>query len=252
MKETKVVLIIQARMGSTRLPGKVLMDVAGKPMLSQQIRRLKECTALDEIVIATTTNPADEPLCKLARREQVGCFRGSEQDVLSRFVGAARQTRADVIVRITADCPLIDPQITDRVIMELTNHVGQCDYASNVLQRTYPRGLDVEALYWDTLLRIDRLAQSQASREHVTTIIRFEQPQIFLCRSVMDAENNADLRWTVDTTADLQLIRLLYDVLDLNSHIAPYSETLAYVRAHPELSQINAGIGDTEITTKPT
>jgi len=236
------VIIVQARMTSTRLPGKVMVHVAGRPMLAQQICRLKECTMADEIVIATTTNLADEPIVDLAHREGVGFFRGSEHDVLGRYVGAARQTQADVIVRITADCPLIDPQITDRVISELINHATECDYASNVIKRTYPRGLDVEAFFFDTLLRMDRLAKSQQAREHVTVFLLSEATEIFLCRSVVDSENNANLRWTVDTEVDLKLIRTLYDALDLGQRMAPYPEILAYVRAHPELTQLNAGI----------
>jgi spore coat polysaccharide biosynthesis protein SpsF len=236
------VLIVQARMTSTRLPGKVLAEVAGKPMLAQQLQRLKQCSAVDEIVIATTTNQTDQPIVELARQEGVGWFCGSEHDVLSRFVGAARQSRADVVVRVTADCPLIDPQVTAKVINDLTHHMVDCDYASNVLERTYPRGLDVEAFFGDTLLRIDRLAQSQAAREHVTIVLRAERPALFLCRSVVDLHNNADLRWTVDTELDLRLIRFLYEKLDLGQYIAPYPEILAYVRTHSVVSQINANI----------
>lgn len=227
-------------MTSTRLPGKVLMDVAGKPMLVQQIGRLKQCALADEIVIATTTNPVDDPLVDIARQEGVGWFRGDEHDVLSRFVGAARQTRADVIVRVTADCPLIDPQVSDRVIGELLTHTPECDYASNVLQRTYPRGLDVEAFFWDTLLRMDRLAQSSQAREHVTVLLRSERPELFLCRSVEDVENNADLRWTVDNAADLDLVRALYHTLNLAAHPVSYREVLAHARSHPELAAMNA------------
>jgi spore coat polysaccharide biosynthesis protein SpsF len=229
-------------MTSTRLPGKVLIDIAGRPMLAQQLRRLKGCAMADEIVIATTTNLADEPLVELARREGVAWFRGSEQDVLARYVGAARQTNADVVIRITADCPLIDPQVTDRIISELVEHMFECDYASNVIRRTYPRGLDVEAFFIDTLLRMDRLAKSKQAREHVTVFLLSESPGIFLCRSVVDKENNANLRWTVDTDADLKLIRTLYDALNLGQHMALYPEILAYVRAHPELTQLNEGI----------
>lgn len=141
----KRVIIVQARITSTRLPGKVLMDVAGRPMLSQQLRRLKQCRMADDIVIATTTNRGDGRIVDLARQEGVGWFCGSESDVLARFVGAARQTQADAIVRVTADCPLIDPHVTDRVIGELIGHASECDYASNILQRTFPKGLDVEA-----------------------------------------------------------------------------------------------------------
>lgn len=235
------IIIVQARMTSTRLPGKVLMDLAGRSMLAQQLRRLKRCAA-DEIVIATTTNTTDDPVIELARREDVGWFRGSEHDVLSRFVGAARQARADLVVRVTADCPLIDPEVTDRVIAELADHHSECDYASNVEERSFPRGLDVEALFFDTLLRADRLGRSAAAREHVTVVIRAERPELFARRSVTDSRNGADLRWTVDTPEDLRLVRTLYEDLDLGTHTLSYGEILQHVRAHPELARMNAGI----------
>src|SRR5439155_7386715 len=163
-----------------------------------------------------------ELIVELARREGVAWFRGSEHDVLARFVGAARQARADVVVRVTADCPLIDPEVTDRVIRELVDHSGDCDYASNVLQRTYPRGLDVEAFFTDVLLRMDRLGRSGAAREHVTLVARSELPHLFLSRTVVDSENNADLRWTVDYPADLVLIHALYGALPLDRRVVPY------------------------------
>jgi len=229
-------------MTSTRLPGKVLMEVSGRPMLAQQLRRLKECQEADQIVVATTTNSADDPVVALARQEEVAWFRGSENDVLSRYAGAARQANADLVVRITADCPLIDPAVTDEVIRELTNNAAHCDYASNVLTRSYPQGLDTEAFFYDVLLRADRLGQSSEAREHVTTFIYAERPELFLCRQVVDTQDNSDLRWTVDTDLDLQLIRTLYERLDMGSRVAPYSEILAYVRAHPELAGLNAGV----------
>ncbi len=238
----KKVIVIQARMTSTRLPGKILMEVAGRPMLAQQIRRLKQCTTVNAIVIATTTNQSDDLVVALAEQEEVDWFRGSESDVLSRFVGAARQAKADVVIRVTADCPLIDPQVVDRITLELMDHATECDYASNVTPRTYPRGLDAEVFFWDTLLRADRLAQSPLAREHVTTVIYSERSELFLQRSVVDKQNNADLRWTVDTPLDLELVRLLYSALDLGKREVPYQEVVAYVRANPELARMNQGI----------
>lgn len=229
-------------MTSTRLPGKVLKEVGGKPMLTQQINRLRICKMIDEIVIATTTNLTDEPVVELAKRENVAYFCGSEQDVLGRFVGAAQQTNADVIIRSTADCPLIDPEITDLVIKELIDYTDMCDYASNIQPRTYPRGLDVEAFFYDTLLRMNRLGKSVASREHVTLVPRSERPELFLCRSVFDTIDNSDLRLTVDTEEDLQLIRQLFDVLGLGSRVASYREIVSYLRAYPELIRMNEGI----------
>jgi spore coat polysaccharide biosynthesis protein SpsF len=210
-------------------------------MLAQQVRRL-QCCAVDEIVVATTVNTADDPVIDVCRKAGVAWYRGSEHDVLGRFVGAARQAHADVIVRVTADCPLIDPAVTNQVIAALLDNAEPCDYAGNVLERTYPRGLDAEALFLDTLLRVDRLAKSPAAREHVTLMVYSERPELFLRRSVTDVQNNADLRWTVDTPEDLEMARTLYTALDLGTTVLPYPEILSYVRAHPEVAQLNAGI----------
>ena len=236
----KTAIIIQARMSSTRLPGKVLMPLAGRPMLAQQIRRLRQCRRADEIIIATTENPSDDPIADLARAERVGFFRGDEHDVLSRFVEAAGEAGAGAVVRVTADCPLIDPEVTDRVIGELLRHPESCDYAANILDRTWPRGLDVEAFWLDTLLRMDRLGRSAAAREHVTIVARSECSELFLRRSVADAEDNSDLRWTVDTAEDLEVVRAIYAAM--GGRIAPYAEVLAYARAHPELARINRAV----------
>ena len=190
----KRVMIVQARANSARLPGKVLVDLAGRPMLAQQLARLGQCRQVDEIIVATTTDTNDEPVAMLAREAGVRVFRGSTEDVLSRFVGAAQEARADVVVRVTADCPLIDPEICDRVIAELVEHAAECDYASNVIRRSFPRGLDTEAMFLDVLLRMDRLARSKPAREHVTIALRAECPELFLCRDVVDASDNSDLR----------------------------------------------------------
>lgn len=238
----KSVIMIQARTTSTRLPGKVLSDLAGRPMLAQQLRRVKRCAAADEIVVLTTTNAADEPIVALAEGEGVRWFRGSEHDVLSRYVCGARECGADVIVRMTADCPLIDPAVTDRVIRDLIGHSDECDYASNVIRRTYPRGLDVEAMFRDTLERLDRLVHSAAGREHVTVFLLRERPNLFLSRSLEDTEDNADLRWTVDVPDDLAMMRIIYEELVLDQQWRPYREVLRYVREHPRLGAMNAHV----------
>jgi spore coat polysaccharide biosynthesis protein SpsF len=162
--------------------------------------------------------------------------------VLSRFVGVARQERADVVVRVTADCPLIDPAVTERVITELVERAGTCDYASNSVERSYPRGLDAEALFIDTLLRADRLARTPAEREHVTPIIYAGRPDLFLVHSIVDSRDNSDLRWTVDVAADLEVVRTLYEALDLANDPMGYLQIAAWVRDHPEVMKMNAGI----------
>ena len=236
------IVIVQARMTSTRLPGKVLMDLAGRPLLAQQLRRLARCRLVDDVVVATTANATDDAVVALARSEGARWFRGSEGDVLARYAGAAREARADVIVRVTADCPLIDPDECDRVIAALVSHPARADYASNVVRRTFPQGLDCEAMFADTLERVDRLARSPAVREHVTAFVWHERPELFLIESVADAEDNSDLRWTVDEAADLALVRALYEALGIGERPAPYRELLLYARAHPHLATLNAAV----------
>lgn len=211
-------------------------------MLAQQLRRLKQCRRADDIVVATTTNAEDDPIVGLARVEGVGWFRGSESDVLGRYAGAALDAKADVVVRVTADCPLIDPGLTDLVIEELTSQANQCDYAANIVTRSYPRGLDVEALFCDTLQRVARMASSSSAREHVTHFILRERPELFVTRSVADVEDNSDLRWTVDTGEDLALIRQIYSDLRLGEQSRAFRQVLAHVRSHPHLMVINGHI----------
>lgn len=222
----KRVIIVQARMGSTRLPGKVLEHVEGVPMLALQIERLRRCRSADEIVIATTAAERDEPVVALAEELAVRWYRGSESDVLARYVGAARDAGADVIVRVTADCPLIDPAVTDRVIEALLG--SGADYASNTQVRTYPRGLDTEVFHQDVLRRIDRMADSRPAREHVTYFINYDRPDLFVRESVEDSEDNSDLRWTVDEQADLDLVREIYARFEARD---PGMECHALVRA---------------------
>ena len=233
------VVVVQARTTSTRLPGKVLTDLAGKPLLERELERLAACSAADEIVLATTVNADDDPLVNLADRLGLRWHRGSEHDVLDRYLGAARAAAADVVVRVTSDCPLIDPGEVDAVIAALDSG---SDYASNILERRLPRGLDTEVLWRDTLERTARMAASSPAREHVTWFIHTERPELFVTRSVARPYDAADLRWTVDTPEDLELVRRLYADLDLADRNVTFPEILAHVRAHPELETINAHV----------
>jgi spore coat polysaccharide biosynthesis protein SpsF len=235
----RTVAVVQARMGSSRLPGKVLADIGGDTMLSRVVGRLRAARTIDDVVIATTTNSTDDAVVTEAERLGAAVFRGSEDDVLARYIGAARRAHAGVVVRVTSDCPLLDPEVIDRVVHELRE--ARADYASNTHSRTYPRGLDVEAMYHDTLERIGRLATSPAAREHVTALL-MESPDQFSIRQVKAKRDDSDLRWTVDTLHDLALVQTLYDRLDLDVQILPYHEVVAHVRAHPELAAVNAHV----------
>ena len=240
--------IIQARMNSSRLPGKVLMEVAGQPILSHQIRRVEKSKSVKNIVIATTISRSDDAIENLADRLGVGCFRGSESDVLSRFAGVARMVHADIYIRLTADCPLIDAEILDQVVTLLVNQSTKYDYASNVLKRTYPRGLDVEAFFGDTLFRLDRLAITKEDREHVTTYLRIRRPELFACCSLEDEQDNSDLRWTLDAHLDFEVLSRIINWMNLSDPYAPYKEILKFVRAHPELAQMNSDVHTWEPT----
>lgn len=195
-------------MGSSRLPGKVMAEIEGVPMIGCVLRRAAAAETVDAVVVATSTEPRDDVLEQFAESEGVPCIRGSESDVLGRYVVAASVSQADVIVRLTSDCPLLEPSVVDVVVRRLI--ARPCDYASNVLERTYPKGLDVEALWSDVLHRVARLAVSPASREHVTWFVRGERPELFLRESVKGEGDWSALDWSVDTADDLERIRRIY------------------------------------------
>jgi spore coat polysaccharide biosynthesis protein SpsF len=239
------VAIIQARMTSVRLPGKVLMDIAGRPMLEHVIARTRRCEELDEVVVATSVNVDDDPVVGLCRKLDVSYHRGSELDVLSRYIGAAESSNADLVVRITADCPLIDPAVADSVIRVASRSAGDCDYASNTVERTFPRGLDTEALFADVLKRTGRLATSEPAREHVTWFIYKERPDLFIRQDVLDAVDNSDLRWTVDTEEDLAMVRALYSAADTD--MLAYGQLIEIVRRDPRLLTINSHIRQKDV-----
>ena len=188
-------------MSSTRLPGKVLLDLDGKPLLARQLARLKNCRTADEIIVACTTNAADDPIVELCAREGTHVFRGSERDVLSRYLGAARAAKADIVTRVTSDCPLICPEVCDIVVDALDS--SGADYASNTLKRTYPRGLDCEAFTRAALEKASAEATSAPAREHVTWYMHAEARERFSIRSVEDSDNHSALRWTSPRTSRL-------------------------------------------------
>jgi spore coat polysaccharide biosynthesis protein SpsF len=236
----RVVAIVQARMGSTRLPGKVLRELAGRPMIDHVVERALSTPGVDDVCVATSVNPLDDPLAE--RVERVGrakVHRGSEEDVLSRYAGAAQGANAGVVVRVTADCPLLCPSVSGRVVREITQHAGHCDYASNTLARSYPRGLDTEAFTTEALLQAERSATDAWDREHVTPFI-YRHPDRFTLRGVQDVEDRSAHRWTVDTPEDFELVSRIYDELwSPERPVFDYAEILACVSEHPEWTQLN-------------
>jgi spore coat polysaccharide biosynthesis protein SpsF (cytidylyltransferase family) len=225
--------VVQARMSSTRLPGKVLADVEGEPMLALLLRRLEQASSVGEIVVATSDAPSDDPLEALARSIGVRVHRGPLDDVLARFVGAAAGHDGPV-VRITGDCPLTDPHVVDAVLKCFASTPG-AGYGSNVEPRTFPDGLDVEVFSPDALRRADELATDAADREHVTTLMR-RRPDLFPVASVTAPEPMGELRWTVDDRDDLEFIRAVVGRLGAQRHTATMADILTAVRRAPSLA----------------
>jgi spore coat polysaccharide biosynthesis protein SpsF len=236
----RIVAIIQARMGSSRLPGKVLLDLAGEPMLARVVNRVRRAQFLDEVVIATTTEPADDPLATLCAARGWPCCRGSRDDVLDRYYRAAQEFGADIVVRITSDCPMIEPEVIDRVVRELLDRHPPPDYASNVLpRRTYPRGLDVEVFRFETLKLMWQEDDNPAWREHVTQFLH-HHPERFVIHDVLDDRDLSAMRWTVDTPEDLEFVRLIYGAFG-HDHFSRH-EVLALLEGQPQWLELNRGV----------
>lgn len=234
----KTVIIVQARMTSTRLPGKVLKMVLGKPLLEYQIERLRRVKLANEIVIATTTNLADEPIVELCKSLSIAYYRGSEADVLSRYYEAAQIHQADTIVRVTSDCPLIDPEIIDQVIQFYNDHKAEYDYVSNSLERTYPRGMDTEIFAFDTLKEAFHEATLLRDREHVTPFI-YHHSQRYSLGSLKYWKNQSHHRWTVDTQEDLELITRMIEAIYPSSVYFTWKDCLKLLERNPSWSKIN-------------
>ncbi len=211
----RVVAVIQARMTSTRLPGKVLVDIGGSPALEHMLARVRKATSIDHVVVATTANATDDPVVALCERLGVETFRGDEHDVLGRFVGVVDRTGARVVVRLTADCPMIDPALIDQTFALFDT--DSYDYTSNANVRSFPDGLDCEVFSADALRRADEEARHPFLREHVTPFIRGSHPQYgaggFRVGNLLAPADFGFVRWTLDTPADLARIRELIALL---------------------------------------
>jgi glutamate-1-semialdehyde aminotransferase/spore coat polysaccharide biosynthesis protein SpsF (cytidylyltransferase family)/predicted dehydrogenase len=236
--EGPVVAIIQARMGSSRLPGKSLAEIEGRPMLWHVIQRVKRASLVDRVVVATSTAPANDVIEEVCRENDVPCYRGSENDVLDRFYHAARAEKAAQVVRITADCPLIDPEVIDRVVRRFQR--GDLDYASNAMVRTYPDGLDTEICSFFALERAWHEATKASEREHVTPYLRSEKFR------TANVENDSASyfqhhRWTVDEVADLEFIRAVYEAFRGKESFL-MKDVVELIEKNPGLEKMNSDI----------
>jgi spore coat polysaccharide biosynthesis protein SpsF (cytidylyltransferase family) len=232
----KRLLVVQARMGSERLPGKVLLDVGGKTMLERVLARARRAARVDEAVVATTRLRRDDGLAEKALALGAAVHRGEEDDVLDRFYGAARERGADVVVRVTADCPLIDPSVIDKVVDALEG----ADFAANTLKRTYPRGLDVEVCTFRALERAWREAKADHERAHVFPYI-YGHPELFALRGVEEPDDHSGMRWTVDTPEDLAFVRGVYQGFGGDDRME-WRRVAGWLREHPEVAAMNGGV----------
>ena len=235
--------LLQARTSSSRLPGKVLLPLAGAPMLARQIERVRRARAIGRLVVATSLDPADDAIAEVAAQAGLGCFRGSLEDVLDRFYQAAREHRPGHVVRLTADCPLADWEVIDRAVGFALD--GGHDYASNTLKPTWPDGLDVEVMTFAALEAAWREAKSPAEREHVTFHI-YSHPERFRLGSLENDIDLSGMRWTVDEPSDLEFVRAVYDALYPDRPAFTTRDILQLLRERPELMEINQGIGRNE------
>ncbi|WP_050033584.1 cytidylyltransferase domain-containing protein [Halorubrum halophilum] len=241
----QVVAIIQARMGSTRLPGKVMLPLAAEHALSHTIRRVKSTEYVTKTMVATSKRTADDIVARYAVRSGADVFRGSESDVLGRIHDAACSANADVIVRITGDCPLIDPVTIDTAVQEILD--GDTQYAANIFDRTFPRGLDVEVFTFESFERVHEEATEPHHREHVTPYYR-EQEDVFSTESVTSEDvfdepqfqNRGDLRLTLDEADDYEVLRTIYENVPFDD-ILPTREAIRYVDEN-DLMELNADV----------
>ncbi len=241
---TNVVAVVQARMGSTRLPGKVLRPVLGRPLLDYLVQRLGRARRVSALTIATSTNPADDAIVEYCRQAGAPCVRGDELDVLARYHQAARAASAEVVVRVTADCPLLDPAVVDLVVERFLR--GDVDYASNTMVRSYPRGLDVEVFSMSALELAFSEAREPAEREHVTPFI-WRRPERFRLANVVHATDQSRYRWTVDADADLELIRRMLEALYPDRGVEfDLDDCLALMARHPDWIHLNAHVEQRE------
>ena len=236
---TRILGILQARVSSSRLPGKVLKPILGKPMLLHQLDRVRRARTLDALVVATSTDPSDDPIAELCAAAGVKCFRGSLNDVLDRFYQAALEFEPEHIVRLTGDCPLADPGIIDGLVEFYL--AGSFDHAGNAVEPMFPDGLDAEILRFSALESAWREAALPSQREHVTPFIH-QQPDRFRIGSYRNDVDLSHLRWTVDEPADFDLVERIYAALYPSKPDFTTADILDLLKRQPDLVQLNNGI----------
>ena len=240
---SRTIAILQARMGSQRLPGKILRDLCGEPMMARVVARARRAKTLDEVVVATTTLPGDDAVEKLAAERGWPLYRGSPDDLTDRYYQAARLHRAETVVRITCDCPMIEPEIVDRTVSLFKD--SKADYVSNGLPpRTFPRGLDTEVFSFAALERAWREDKNPAWREHATPYL-YRHPELFKLSGLAHDSDHSNMRWTVDTPEDMAFVTKIYEAFGHDRFT--WMEALSLLEKHPDWLEINREIAQKEV-----
>jgi spore coat polysaccharide biosynthesis protein SpsF len=237
----KVVATIEARMGSSRLPSKVLLPALGEPMLMHLVRRLRAVPSIDAIVIATTINSSDDSIARFAKGAGVLCFRGSEDDVLARVIGAGELAHAEILVEITGDCPIIDPDLVEQTIRMFFNHSAQ--YASNSVVRSYPDGMDTQVMSFEGLKSSALMTNDPLDHEHVSRFM-WKHPEIYSCVHLIAPPS---LHWpglglTLDEESDYQLLMKIIESLAPNNPIFSCLDVVQLLRQNPDWVEINKAV----------
>jgi len=242
-------IVVQARMGSTRLPGKVLLPVAGRPLLSYQLERLREARRAAGLLVATSTLPADDPIAALCWREGVACVRGPEQDVLRRYAMAAAAAGADAIARVTGDCPLIDPDLVDAAIAAMEDGADRPDFVSNMLEPGWPLGMAVEVATKVALFEADREAVDPDEREHVMPFI-WRRPERYRVALLTRSPDLSHHRWTVDTPQDFELVSRIIANLHPRCPRFRMADVLSLLERNPSWPTINRHVPQKSIAAR--
>jgi spore coat polysaccharide biosynthesis protein SpsF len=245
MKEKpRVVAVIQARMGSSRLPGKILLDIKGFPMLARVVERVSRAETIDEVAVATTEDREDDVVAQFCQDRGYTCIRGKNHDVLDRYMKAARETNAEIIVRITADCPLMDPDVIDRTVETFLSAYPEAQFGTNRglnrIERTYPIGMDVEVMTFEALKLASHEAKEPYQREHVTPFL-YETSGRFQKTSIDAGGEYGDQRWAVDTPEDLKFVREVYARFAGREDFH-FEDVISLLESEPALLEINAQI----------
>ena len=237
----KPTVIIQARMTSTRLPGKVLMTILDKPLLGYLVERIQRASLVENIVIATTDDSSADPIVNFCADNGIDCVQGDTEDVLSRYYLAATTFAADPIIRITGDCPVIDPDVVDKTLKHYLTHYPKYEYVSNILDRKYPRGMDTEVFSFKTLEKVHQTATKQYDREHVTAHF-YTNPDQYNISGVSNDEDLSAHRWTVDTKEDLELIKKIIETLYPQKPEFTLDDIIELLKQNPKWSTINRNV----------